>query len=235
MKRALASVTGWMTVMGLTLVVAGCGSHGSPATSAGTHSAAASSPAASPMTVPAGYQALGGQVQGVRLAVPGRWVVLDLSHVSFPQAVKRLGLKGISQETLYRSFAALKKLKGAYAADAVSVLRSRHRFMTNLNAYCAANRLLAFTSPHNALKGGIEIELKELHAVNAHVSYMNIDGRAGARLTYNLRSSTFGMVAETQFQFVRSQNRMCYVTMSTDMPSSYTPVFNKIGSTIAAA
>lgn len=237
MKRALASVTGWATIFGLTLAVAGCGGHGSPGTSASTHSATASSssPTAPPMTVPAGYQALGGHAQGVRLAVPQRWVVIELSHVSFAEAVKRLGLKGVNQETLNRSFAVLKKLKAVYAADPVSVTRSQHRFMTNLNAYCAPDRLLSVTSPHNALKAGIEIELKDLHAVNTHVSYITIDGRAGARVSYELSTSTSGTIPGLQFQFVRSQTRMCFVTMTTDMRGSYFPAFEKISRTIAAA
>jgi hypothetical protein len=232
-----------------TLALAGCGGSGSPAasaTSAPPSSAPATSAPASPVATasttttgkptaapPAGYQWVGITAKDIWLAVPVNWVVMNLNSLSVTQAMDRVRLKGQPATAMRAAIEGLKRNHGLMVLDTASMATSPSKFATNLNTFCTTSPI----EPGPGAASAIESGTKTAYAkAGGHViAVRDIADTASSvivRIEVDLQTSTGQVSHELQYVDVTSQGQICYTTFSTDRPSTFFPVFEKIAATI---
>ena len=170
--------------------------------------------------VPAGYQRLGGATQGISIAIPSSWATVNLAKLNLKQAVKQMGLKGVSQATLSQNLQALIKLKAIFAADLKSVSSSPGHFATNINAYCSRSGTSQTGSAGvPLLRESAKEELPQvLHAQHITVTEVKIGGVPGVQVGYTLASTTSGTLHAAQLEVLPRHGRACFVTLTASGP-----------------
>jgi hypothetical protein len=170
--------------------------------------------------VPAGYQRVGGATQGISIAIPSSWATVNLAKLNLKQALKQMGLKGVSQATLSQNLQALIKLKAIFAADLKSVSSSPGHFATNINAYCSKSGTSQTGSAGiPLLRESAKEELPQvLHAQHITVTEVKIGGVPGVQVGYTLASTTSGTLHATQLEVLPKQGRACFVTLTASGP-----------------
>jgi len=213
--------------IGLAAAVAASG--GSAAASPAPRAApgAAQAGASARTSVPAGYKRVGGATQGISIAIPSSWVTVNLAQLNLKQALKQMGLKGVSQATLSQNLQALIKLKAVFAADPKSTASAPGHFATNINAYCA-NSGTSDTGQAGIplLRQSAETELpRVLHAQRVTVSEVTIGGVPGIQVSYTLASTTSGTLQAAQLEVLPKPGRACFVTLTAagPLPSGVLP------------
>ena len=171
-------------------------------------------------SVPAGYQRVGGATQGISIAIPSSWATVNLAKVNLNQALKQMGLKGVSQATLSQNLEALIKLKAIFAADLKSVSSSPGHFATNINAYCSKSGTSQTGSAGvPLLRESAKEELPQvLHAQHVTVSEVKIGGVPGVQVGYTLASTTSGTLHAAQLEVLPNPGRACFVTLTASGP-----------------
>jgi len=200
----------------------------SPAASAKSSAGLTSSVPATPP--PAGYKWAGSSAQGVFFAVPDTWAAIDLSKISLTQAVHRFWPKGMNS-TMMASLKQLSKQHALYFADLASAVQSPNKFATNGNAFCSATSLASGSGSSAALKAAMRAEYAQIGAHGIVFKDVTIDGNAGIRAHFTVSTGAITLT-DTQYTVLTKSSRLCYVTLTTDTPSSFTGVFRKIGRTI---
>jgi hypothetical protein len=170
--------------------------------------------------VPAGYQRVGGATQGISIAIPSSWATVNLAKLNLKQALKQMGLKGVSQATLSQNLQALIKLKAIFAADLKSVSSSPGHFATNINAYCSKSGTSQTGSAGvPLLRESAKEELPQvLHAQHLTVSEVKIGGVPGVQVGYTLTSTTSGTLHAAQLEVLPKPGRACFVTLTSSGP-----------------
>jgi len=204
-------------------------------------SAAPSSPAASASSgltssvpaapLPAGYKWAGSTAEGVMFAVPDTWAAIDLSKISLTQAVHRFWPKGVPSDLL----AGLKQLShqhAIYFADLASAVQSPNKFATNGNAFCSATPLASGSGVSTALTAAMRAQYEQLHAQDLVIRDITIDGDTGIKANFRVSTGVVPLT-DTQYTVLTKSSRLCYVTLTTDTPSSFAGVFRRIGRTIS--
>ena len=219
-----------------TAAASACGGSAAKPQAAATPSspAASASPSVTssvPATpLPAGYKWAGSTAEGVMFAVPDTWAAIDLSKISLTQAVHRFWPKGLSSSMM----AELKQLSqqhAVYFADLASAVQSPNKFATNGNAFCSPTALAGGQGSSTALKTAMRTQYGAMGAHSIVMRDVTIDGDAGIKATFTLTSGAITL-ADTQYTVLTKSSRLCYVTLTTDTPSSFAGVFRKIGRTI---
>jgi hypothetical protein len=223
-----------VAAIGLAALVSACGHAASPTSqppSAPATSAPASASApASPSTVPegsalppggtpAGYQRIGGPVQGLTVAVPSSWVTVNLGVQTLREAIRKVGLAGADLATLAQTLQALQKLHAVYAIDDSSVAGSPGSFATNVNAYCINSGLTDSGSASVPLVRRLAVtELQRLGAQNITQQDVEIGGVPGVQTSYTLSTSAAGTLHAAQLEVLPKPERGCFITLTAAGP-----------------
>ncbi len=204
--------------LGLAAVVAGCA--GPAGTGSAPRAVTGAFLTSAPTGVPAGYQRVGGSAQGISIAIPSSWATVNLAQVNLGQALKQIGLKGVSRQTLSQNLQELIKLHAVFATDLKSMASSPGHFATNINAYCSNSGTSdTGTAGVPLLRQSAETELPQvLHAQHVTVTDVNIGGVPGVQVGYTLTSTTAGTLHAAQLEVLPKPGRACFVTLTATGP-----------------
>jgi hypothetical protein len=209
-----------VAAIGLAAAVSACGGSASTtqtssSPTSGAPASASTSPASAPAAAPAGYQRIGGTAQGVSLAVPSSWVTVNFAQQTMQQAIRRIGLHGISQATLTRDMQALQKLHAVYAVDIKSTASSPGHFSTNVNAYCTNSGITESGSAGvPILRQSAATELQQIGGQNLSQTNLKVGGVPGLRTSYTLSTSGAGTLHAAQLEVLPKPDRACFVTLT---------------------
>lgn len=183
----------------------------SPAASASASPAETGSAAA----VPKGYTRIGGAAQGISIAVPAAWVVVNPAKQSIASAAKNAGLKAISPAALAQDMTSLQKLHGIIVFDVKSAVDSPDRFTRNLNTYCDDSGVTeAGAAAVPFIKAAASAEFGKLGATHITERDLEVGGVPGADTSYQLQSSTEGTLYGSQLEVAPKPDQLCFVTLS---------------------
>jgi hypothetical protein len=209
-----------VAAIGLAAAVSACGGSASTtqtssSPTSGAPASASTSPTSAP-AAPAGYQRIGGAAQGVSLAVPGSWVTVNFAQQTMREAIRKIGLHGISQATLTRDMQALQKLHAVYAVDIKSTRSSSGHFATNINAYCTNSGITESGSAGvPILRQSAATELQQIGGQNLSQTDLKVGGVPGLQTSYTLSTSGAGTLHAAQLEVLPKPDRACFVTLTT--------------------
>jgi hypothetical protein len=218
-----------VAAIGLAAAVSACGGSASTTqtssspTSSGAPASASTSPTSAPAAVPAGYQRIGGAAQGLSLAVPSSWATVNFAQQTMREAIRKIGLHGISQATLTRDMQALQKLHAVYAVDTKSTVGSSGHFAANINAYCTNSGITESGSAGvPVLRQSAATELQQIGGQNLSQTDLKVGGVPGLRTSYTLSTSGAGTLHAAQLEVLPKPGRACFVTLTTagQLPSA---------------
>jgi len=210
-----------VAAIGLAAAVGACGGSASTtqtssSPTSGAPASASTSPTSAPAAAPAGYQRIGGAPQGVSLAVPSSWVTVNFAQQTMREAIRKIGLRGISQATLTRDMQALQKLHAVYAVDIKSTGSSPGHFATNINAYCTNSGITQSGSAGvPILRRSAATELQQIGAQNLSETDLKVGGVPGLQTSYTLSTSGAGTLHAAQLEVLPKPDRACFVTLTT--------------------
>ena len=226
------------------MAVASCGSAPvtvKPAVSAmpTTSGAAVSgSPAASlvasgsPGSVPAGYTRIGGAEQGISIAAPASWAVVDPTKESIQKAASKLNVQGLSAAALVRDLETVQKLHGIMVVDVKSAVDDPNHFARNLNAYCSASGITDTGSAGlPLLRTGAAAEFEKAGATHITQKDLEIGGVPGVETSYQLSSPTVGTLYGSQLEVLPKPDDACFVTLAFDASESAGSVLSTAAAT----
>ena len=216
-------------VIGMTVAVTSCGSApatvqpAAPATPSASGSAVSGSPAASsaasssPAAVPAGYTRIGGATQGISVAAPASWAVVDPTKESINNAASKLDVPGLSAATLAQDLQTMQKLHGIMVVDGKSAVDDPNHFARNLNEYCASSGVTDTGSAGvQLLRSGAVAEFQQMGATNVTQKDIEVGGVPGLETSYQLNSPNVGTLYGSQLEVLPKANVACFVTLSVD-------------------
>ncbi|WP_271217788.1 hypothetical protein [Streptosporangium carneum] len=184
----------------------------SPGTPAGTPTAT-STGTPTKAAVPAGFKRVGSDANGLTVAVPQKWLALDLTKDDLDQTLKQTGLSGEALEQARRSLRALVANRAIWASDQASAESSPNKFATNLNGFCQDDA--GSPPPADQLIADVKGQLEQLGAKVNEAGEVPIDnGGKAVRVVYRLPSHGIE-IRGTQY-YVQSPGKTCIVTLSTD-------------------
>ncbi len=200
MRRIPALLPVSALAAGLALAITGCSGGGSRSTQAERAMyAAASKPVATSMSLPAGELWVGGPAQGLRIAVPERWVPVPTATAALRSVLHGVGLGGLKPSVL----------------DAVVPGWGSPRSLTLTDAGAQGLNTLA------------EQEFTAINSSNAQLGQTTVDGRT-AVLVYNQMSVGTANVTALQYAIAAPAGRTCYGTLATQKQVPYMPVFSRL-------
>jgi hypothetical protein len=233
-------------VAGSLIAIAGCGTSPNPnaaasstpsTASTSTPSGAASTPASGSQppaqAPPAGYEWLGSAQQRIWVAVPKTWVALDLSKLSYRAALRKFSVKGLPSSAVIADVQNLIKRHGLFAADVASASSSAHGFATNANAFCTSTPVEPGQGAATELDSGLRAEYASIHVQVISLKNRVVNANE-VILVAQLSVPTTGGFALTEVQETDLTNggKLCYLTLTTDTPGTYLPIFRKIVRTL---
>ena len=234
MRRIPAPVGVSAFAVGLVLAITGCSGGGSRSTQAEQAMyAAISKPAAAATSPPAGELWFGGRAQGLRVAVPERWVpVVPAAAPALRSVLHAVGLGQLKPSVLdavvpgWGSPGSLTLADPGPAARPGSAAQdSGAQALMSLS--CVATHLPAGTSALTGLNTLAEQEFTAINSSNAQLGQTTVDGHP-AVLVYNQMSVGTANVTALQYAIAAPAGRTCYVTLATEKQVPYMPVFAKL-------
>ncbi len=207
---------------GLVLAITGCSTGGSRSTQAEQAMyAAVSKPAVAAATLPAGRKWAGGPAQGLRIAVPERWVTVPLA--ARHRALHAVGLGQLKASVLDAVVPGWGSGGAVTLADP-GTARGGEQAIMSLS--CAPAHLPAGTNALTGLNTLAEQEFTAVNSSNAQLGQTTVDGRT-AVLVYNQMSVGTSSVTVLQYAIAAPAGRTCYVTLATEKEVPYEPVFSR--------
>jgi hypothetical protein len=183
--------------------------------------AAVSKPAATAPSLPVGQKWAGGPAQGVRMAVPERWVTV-------PPAARRGALHAVGLGRLKASV--LDAVVPGWSSPGAVTLAdpgpARGSYQAIMSLSCAPARLPAGTNALTGLNTLAEQEFTAINSSNAQLGQTTVDGRT-AVLVYNQMSVGTATVTALQYAIAAPAGRTCYVTLATETEVPFEPVFSR--------
>jgi hypothetical protein len=205
---------------GLVLAITGCSSGGSRSTQAEQAMyAAASQPVATSGSLPAGESWFGGPAQGLRMAVPGRWVPVATAAAARRRALHGVGLGQLRPSVLDAV------VPGWGSAGSQALTNAGAQALISFS--CAVSHLPAGTSALTGLNTLAEQEFTAINSSNAQLGQTTVDGHT-AVLVYNQMSVGTANVTALQYAIAAPAGRTCYVTLATEKQVPYMPVFSRL-------
>ncbi|MDX6335656.1 MAG: hypothetical protein QOG05_2996 [Streptosporangiaceae bacterium] len=204
----------------LVLVITGCSSGGSRSTQAEQAMyAAVSKPLAAAPSLPAGEKWAGGRAQGLRMAVPDRWVTV--APAARPGALHAVGLGRLRP-------AVLNAVVPGWASPGSVTLADPGPpgDQAVMSLSCAAAALPAGTNALTGLNTLAEQEFTAINSSNAQLGQTTVDGHP-AVLVYNQMSVGTASVTALQYEIAAPAGRTCYVTLATEKQVPYEPAFSR--------
>jgi hypothetical protein len=226
-----------LAITGLAIALTSCSSAGSTTTAASgasasgtaaassaastappTAAASASASASVAVAVPAGYVRIGGAEQGISVAVPGSWVVVNPDQNSIDAGANKLKVAGLSATTVSQDLSELQKVHGVIAVDVASAVADHGKFARTINAYCSESGVTDTGSAGVPLiKAGAK---DEIGAIGSHITQQDaeIGGVPGVQTSYQLKSATIGTLYGSQLEVLPKPSVACFVTLSAITP-----------------
>ncbi len=206
------------------LAVAGCSTGGSRSTNAEQAMyAAVSKPQSAPASLPAGQKWVGGPAQGLRMAVPERWVTVPLA--ARRRALHAVGLGQLSRSVLDTVVPGWGSPGSVTLADPGPGGGSGYQAIMSLS--CQVTHLPAGTNALTGLNTLAEQEFSAINSSNAQLGQTTVDGRT-AILADNEMSVGTATVTALQYAIAAPADRTCYVTLATEKEVPYEPVFSRL-------
>src|ERR1700722_6827987 len=220
MRRIPALLPVSALAVGLVLAITGCASGGSRSTQAeqAMYASVSKPLAATPPALPAGQRWAGGPAQGLRMAVPGRWVTVPAA--ARPGALHAVGLGRLKPSVLNAVMPGWGRPGSVTLADPGSSGGNSGDQAVMLLS-CAAAGLPA------GLNTLAEQEFTAINSSNAQLGQTTVDGRT-AVLVYNQMSVGTASVTALQYAIAAPAGRTCYVTLATETQVPYEPVFSRL-------
>jgi hypothetical protein len=218
----------------LALAAAGCSS--GPSSSSQAEQAmysAASHPiqvtgSVSGKSLPAGQRWAGSTAGGLRMAVPERWVTIH-GAAALHRALHEVGLGQASPAQLAALVPGRGSAPSVDLADPGTAPGSGVQAVISLD--CIPDHFPPGTNPATGLTTLAESEFTALNASNAQIGPTSVDGRT-AVLVYDQASVGTKTVTGLQYAIAAPGGRACYVTLVTEKPVPYEPVFGQLRPTI---
>jgi hypothetical protein len=234
MRRIPAPVGVSAFAVGLILAITGCSSGGSRSTQAEQDMyTAASKPVTATTSLPAGELWFGGQAQGLRVAVPGRWVpVVPAAAPALRSVLHAVGLGRLKPSVLdavvpgWGSPGSL-TLADPGPGDRPGSPPRDSGAQALMSLSCVATHLPVGTSALTGLNTLAEQEFTAINSSNAQLGQTTVDGHP-AVLVYNQMSVGTANVTALQYAIAASAGRTCYVTLATEKQVPYMPVFAQL-------
>jgi hypothetical protein len=224
MRRIPAPVGVPALAVGLVLAMTGCSGGGSRSTQAEQAMyAAISKPAAAATSLPAGQKWAGGPAEGLRMAVPERWVTVP--PAAQPAALHAVGLGQLKPAVLHSVMPGWGAAGSVTLADPGAQGGSGDQAIMSLS--CAPAHLPAGTSALTGLNTLAEQEFTAINSSNAQLGQTSVDGHP-AVLVYNQMSVGTASVTALQYAIAAPAGRTCYVTLATQQQVPYMPVFARL-------
>jgi hypothetical protein len=225
MRRIPALLPVSALAAGLALAVTGCASGGSRSTQAEQSMyASVSKPLAAAPALPAGQKWAGGPAQGLRMAVPDRWVTVPAA--ARPGALHAVGLGRLKPSVLNAVMPGWGRPGSVTLADPGSP-GGNSRYQAVMSLSCAAAGLPAGTNALTGLNTLAEQEFTAINSSNAQLGQTTVDGRT-AVLVYNQMSVGAATVTALQYAIAAPAGRTCYVTLATEKEVPFEPVFSRL-------
>ncbi|HEX9359463.1 MAG TPA: hypothetical protein VF933_37330 [Streptosporangiaceae bacterium] len=220
MRRIPALLPVSALAAGLALAITGCSGGGSRSTQAERAMyAAASKPVATSMSLPAGELWVGGPAQGLRIAVPERWVPVPTATAALRSVLHGVGLGGLKPSVLDAVVPGWGSPRSLTLTDAGA--------QALMSFSCEAARLPVGTNALTGLNTLAEQEFTAINSSNAQLGQTTVDGRT-AVLVYNQMSVGTANVTALQYAIAAPAGRTCYVTLATQKQVPYMPVFSRL-------
>jgi hypothetical protein len=220
MRRMPALLPVSASAAALVLGVTGCSGGGSRSTQAEQAMyAAVSKPLTAASSLPAGQKWAGGPAQGLRMAVPHRWVTV--APADRPGALDAVGLGRLRPSVLTAVVPGWASPGSATLADPGS---SGDRAVLSLS--CAAAELPAGTNALTGLNTLAEQEFTAINSSNAQLGQTTVDGHP-AVLVYNQMSVGTASVTALQYEIAAPAGRTCYVTLATEKQVPFERAFSR--------
>jgi hypothetical protein len=185
---------------------------------------AATSPApASPGSTGAGYQPIGGAVQGVSVDVPSSWRTVDFSQLTVQQAFSQLALPGVSESQFAAELQPLANSRGVMAVDTSADVQTHDGdFAPTVNAYCTSSGTTQSGSAGvSFLRQATQSTLTQELATITSQTDTQVGGVPGLENVYDSSPAPGVIVYAAQLAALPAAGRACYVTLSApgDLPS----------------
>ena len=227
MRRTPALIPVSAFALALVLASAGCSTGPSATQIADDMWAAVSTPAASAGSLPAGDKWAGGPAVGMRLAVPGRWVTVG--SAALPKVLHDVNLGKLGSPGLAALVPGLRRPGSLDLADPGPATggAAPSRFLANISLYCAPAHFPPGTNPVTGLSTIAEKEFAAVNPNSAQIGQTTVDGRP-ALLVYDEVSVASRTVTGLQYAIAAPAGRVCYVTLVTQQPTQYEPVFARL-------
>jgi hypothetical protein len=224
MRRRPALLPLSAVAAGLVLAMAGCSTGGSRSTQAEQAMyAAVSKPLAAPASLPAGQKWAGGQAQGLRMALPERWVVVPPADRH--KALHAVGLGQLKPAVLDAVVPGWDSPGSVTLADPGAGGGSGVQAIMSLS--CAPAGLPPGTNALTGLNTLAEQEFTAINSSNAQLGQTTVDGHT-AVLVYNQMSVGTANVTALQYAIAAPGGRTCYVTLATEKEVPYMPLFSRL-------
>ena len=205
---------------GLVLAITGCSAGGSRSTQAEQAMyAAASQPVATSAPLAAGEQWFGGPAQGLRMAVPERWVPVPTAAAALRRVLHGVGLGQLKPSVLDAVVPGWGSPGSQTLAD--------NGAQALISFSCTMSHLPAGTSALTGLNTLAEQEFTAINSSNAQLGQTSVDGHT-AVLVYNQMSVGTANVTALQYAIAAPGGRTCYVTLATEKQVPYMPVFSRL-------
>ncbi|WP_285778623.1 hypothetical protein [Microtetraspora sp. NBRC 13810] len=209
-------------VLGTCLTLTGCGGG---QTGENASAPAEDTQAAKDAQPPAGFKTVGGEANGVTVAVPESWTALDLTKDDLDQGLAQSGLSGGALRQAKRGLESLVSSKALWASDPASAAQSPDKFATNLNGFCQPSA----GETTEQLISSAKSQLGRLDATIDEAAEVPVEAGQAVRVTYTFTSKDV-KVRGTQY-YVPAGGRTCLVTLSTDQKDKQ-QLFDQIGKTV---
>jgi hypothetical protein len=124
--------------------------------------------------------------------------------------------RGVSAATLVQDMESLQKLRAVAVFDVKSVVDSPQHFTRSLYAYCGVARPAPDVGAAGVplLRALAVAEWEKLGATHITQTDLQIGGVPGVETSYQLSSSHYGTLYESQLEVVPKPDKGCYVTVT---------------------
>lgn len=189
--------------------LAGCSSGGDDAAgaakSAGPSASATPASTASPATptVPDGWRKIESPKVGMSIAVPKRWVKIDVNTGDIVESLRKAGVSGASAEAIERGAAQLEGKNLLYVVDTAGASGG---YINNISGICGPNGGVTAEQLELVTKVG----LARVGAQDIESSTLTIGGRPAVKVGYTMKAAIAARAV--QFRVLMPGDKICGLT-----------------------
>jgi hypothetical protein len=199
-------LTAFVAALGLAAVLSACGS-----SSGGIYTPV------HPIAIPPGYQRIGGVGQGMYLAVPKSWTVVDLAAQTPTKAFLTLLQKLPADDSeitnqVEHGVSVWGPVHAVYALDLASAASSPGQYATSLSAFCNTS------GTNQSRRAGLPFLHRDASrlgngAYDIHQTAIRLSTVPGLEVTYSQHNQVVGTIYGAQLDALPSPGRICLVTL----------------------